>query len=308
MDPPRVLALSAAAHSRSALERSPELARWAAFTAECFADKTNPPLAAYFTSKVLNDPFFEPTRDIVVATLRDGVTVVAALRVFHRRINGMDVLGIGEVGVAKQYRGQGIATQLVDFALALWQPACALLHASLPAARKTYARSGFVPLAPLVTFRLPRGRATTPRVLRSVGAHDAEALAALYAQHLSCIHGVFERSAQYFARWVVPRWERKGRAFICDTCYIYLLRKDEGWQVDEFAGPFRVFASALTRALCDVGAHADSHVLISGGLYAHLFQATAQADRLCAVSADDGWMAWGASGLATDVVFDSDSF
>ena len=74
-----------------ALASDAEVPRWLDFVAGCFAFKGVP--RSHFATHFYADPWRD-ARTVLVAETRDGAELVAALRVFDRRVYGADALSV----------------------------------------------------------------------------------------------------------------------------------------------------------------------------------------------------------------------
>jgi predicted N-acetyltransferase YhbS len=290
------------------LRHHDELQAWAAFTEQCFSEKKpTPPSREYFLSKIANDPWFKP-EDICVLE-DESESFVASLRLYHREGERLSLVGIGDVGVAPHCRGQGLANALIDFALKS-TTSLALLHASLPSARRTYQRSGFVSLSPIRFLRLQIAtRAPSMSTQTFDKQNHVELVCDLYEKHLSHLPGALKRSAEYFAGWVVNRWQRRnGICLVAPTMYVYAMPvlDDNTWRVDEFAGPRDLLACAISALLDRLPQPNTTRLLMSAPLYEHYSPiplTTEPFDLLV----DDGWMS--RPGLDSfKLMFDGDAF
>jgi len=206
------------------------LEEWARFVEACFSEKQPPPTAAYFLSKVHNVPTFDLDRDVrVMMDEADGGRIVATLRLFRGRfivsseVDDVETIGIGEVCVRPDRRGQGIGEFLVEESVRMERNSTNrspvfTLHATLPNARRLYERCGFKRCAAeIVYIQFSVNSALVqedqcdnpylPRLCNTSDSADLERLATLYEQ--DPVVGTMRRSYVYWQSWIRCKWERR---------------------------------------------------------------------------------------------------
>jgi len=206
--------------------REHEVEAWLDLCAEAFKAKGTP--RAYFQAHWERDPCRQ-LDGVFVAVANDvSPRLVASVRVFHREIfldlRPTKVGGIGEVCTLEEYRGQGLATRLLELAteyMAQMQMQLASLHAN-PQLAMLYERAGFVgvqrqyciwrrdasELIEVADFMVgvpqPGEQFIVETLLPGEGAEariPVPAVAQMHAAWAQRFNGCVVRSAEYWQSW-----------------------------------------------------------------------------------------------------------
>src|SRR5215471_14815740 len=155
---------------------------------------------AFFARYFTHDPSF---RDDLCFVAADGARIVGTLQVFRKtvRIDGatLAVGGVGNVYTAPEYRQAGLASALLERAIAAMHQHGFDVSLLFATRLDFYARLGWRSLSRYLSFIEPAASATPPAPTTQFSeGSDLDGVMAVYALHSAPIPGSTVRDAAYW--------------------------------------------------------------------------------------------------------------
>lgn len=192
-----------------------EFDAWCDHSQRMFAEER----PGYFRDHFMMDPGGDLS--LIFVAMDEG-TIAATVRVFVRTIwlfgRTVPMGGIGEVSTNPAYRRQGLASELLQLAIAAME-ARGMPVSILFGDQKIYAQAGWrfcdLPKRKIMTPMLPA--LAQDAQVRPFVPGDLDAVMGMYDLYIGRMNGAIVRSEAYWKRWVLPQWrspfvlEREGR-------------------------------------------------------------------------------------------------